>query len=187
MQKWTALVPLGDVKTGKSRLSNVLSASERACISAVMVKHVVSILLRAPSIDSIMMVSNAPIAGTIGIPDQGRGLNLELECARKSIGGPLLILHSDLPLLSVEDIEAICSVGTDKIVLNFDRHKLGTNAIALGHDGMFDLKFGVGSAAAHHQQLGDQGIVIDRIGFALDADTSDDLAYAEANGFMWRS
>jgi 2-phospho-L-lactate/phosphoenolpyruvate guanylyltransferase len=187
MQKWTALVPLGDVTTGKSRLSSVLNVSERACISAVMARHVVETLLNAKSIGRVMMVSDAPLAGTFGIPDKGRGLNLELESARQAIKGPLLITHSDLPLLSVEDIEAICSVGLKTIVLNFDRHGSGTNAIALGNGAAFDLKFGVGSAAAHSQQLGGNGVVIDRPGFALDVDTGEDLAYAEANGFVWRS
>jgi 2-phospho-L-lactate/phosphoenolpyruvate guanylyltransferase len=186
-RKWTALVPFGAIETAKSRLALALSPEERKALAMTMLEHVVSVLHASPSIGDVIMLSNTPLIRTIGVEDFGDGLNAGLERVRSSLDLPLLVLHGDLPLLEVEDIEAICRSAQGLIVVALDRHKSGTNAIAIDADIPFKLMFGENSAFKHLSQSGPDTKICQRQGFCFDIDTPDDLMAAQALGFEWRS
>ena len=57
-----AVLPLKDFVSAKQRLSGVLSATERRRLFHAMVEDVLSVLIQAPSIVGIVIVSDDPTA-----------------------------------------------------------------------------------------------------------------------------
>jgi 2-phospho-L-lactate/phosphoenolpyruvate guanylyltransferase len=182
---WTAIVPLKTRGERKSRLAERLSATERADLSQRMFDHVARLLSGHSAILSVIVLADERPAGWGGawVPDQGRGLNGELEAARERImEGGVLVLHADLPLLDREDIDVLLDAATTHgAAIAPDRHGTGTNALALDAGRRLVFRFGVDSFARHREQLADCGIVR-REGFALDLDTPEDLDLVIAAG-----
>ena len=157
MSRW-ALIPVKGFERGKSRLADVLGADERAELTRNLFDHVVEVLRTAPSIDHIAVVSDSPDArahaeslGIVALADSrdSRGLADVVDSAQRELAlrgaTSLLICMSDLPELSVEDIERISrALDTSDVVLVPDLMQEGTNLIAmkpattlpscLGHD-----------------------------------------------------
>ncbi len=119
------------------------------------------------------------------LPDRGRGLNAELGQARSSLGsGPLLIIHADLPALCPDDIRSMLEEAQHAgCAIAPDRHRRGTNAVALADGRDFRFRFGSGSFARHCNQAGGECTIFERFGLALDVDTPDDLDLARASLF----
>lgn len=183
---WTALLPYKPQGERKTRLAARLSPEERARWAAALFAHVVAVLERSAGIGAIAILSRERPAGWRGrwIEDRGRGLNPELEAARVALGGgPLLVLHADLPLLAPEDVAALTAAAEEAgCALAPDRHGAGTNALALGDGRAFAFRFGPDSFRLHRAQGG--GIaVVERPGLGLDVDTPADLDAAVAAGF----
>ena len=90
-----------------------------------------------------------------------------------------LVLLADLPLLAVDDIEAMLDMaGPERLVLAPDRHGQGTNALITDLADGFEPAFGEGSLADHRQQALRRGWSVGEYnspGTALDLDTPDDL------------
>src|SRR3546814_3537191 len=64
--------------------------------------------------------------------DVGRGLNPELEQARKLVAGDLIVLHADLPLLTPGDVTALIEAASESgLAIAPDRHRTGTHGLAL--------------------------------------------------------
>src|SRR3546814_11903582 len=101
---WTAVVPLKTSGERKSRLAALLSAEERSALSVRMFHHVVDVLTQVPAIGRIIVLAEECPADWDGdwMADGGRGLNPELEQARKLVAGDQIVLHADLPLGSEE-------------------------------------------------------------------------------------
>jgi len=160
-----ALLPLKDLVSAKTRLSGVLSPSERRALAQAMVEDVLATLTSHPQISSVTLVSDDPgadlLAGKYGIDflDERRftrrGLNPVLETACDlSVGtqGHLtLILHGDIPLLSHTDIDLALArmeeVGG--LVIGCDRLGLGTNLLLFNADSRPTLHFGADSCEKH--------------------------------------
>ena len=88
---------------------------------------------------------------------------------------PWLILHSDLPCLTSEEVrEALRPVraGRQAVAFSYDG---GTSA--LGGSGPFPFSYGVGSFH-RHLHAGRRPSVVVSLGFALDIDRPDDLSVA---------
>jgi 2-phospho-L-lactate guanylyltransferase len=138
-----------------------------------MARHVVAVLDAAPSIGAIWVVApNDPALAPAGwIADGACGLNAEIAAARAVLGdGPALLIHADLPLLSVEDVEALVAAADDAgAAIAPDIAQTGTNAIALADGRAFAPAFGVDSFARHRAVLGDAAIVR-REGLSRDID-----------------
>jgi len=112
--------------------------------------------------------------------DRGRGLNVELACARRALRAiPLLVLPADLPLLRAEDIATLLAAASSTPSLAPDRQGRGTNAVTLPPFYPFQFRFGLNSFRRHRAQLTTARIVR-RPGLALDLDTKWDLARAVA-------
>ena len=193
MSGWTAIVPLKAEGARKTRLSGHLSEIAREELSETLFRHVIRTLRRCPSVARIVSLSDGapPISGLEWICDSGRGLNAELQDVIDVIradhdAARLLILHADLPLLEVVDVEALARAASGGLAIAPDRAGDGTNALALGADRPFTLCFGPQSFARHRAQAPYAAIITGRPGLALDVDTPADLRAAVALGFLER-
>lgn len=183
---WTVIVPLKAEGQRKSRLAERLGPEARSALSLRMFDHVIEVLRQQPRICRIIVLANErPNAWDhCWRLDGGKGLNAELDATRADIGGAILTVHSDLPLLAVEDMDALIQAAEHHgVAFAPDRHGLGTNAAAFSDMRDFRFKFGPDSFHLHSQQVTDYGVVR-RTGLSLDVDTPDDLDYAIAAG--WR-
>jgi 2-phospho-L-lactate/phosphoenolpyruvate guanylyltransferase len=182
---WTAIVPIKAGGTRKTRLAAHLCSDGREQLSETLFGHVVDVLKQCPSVSKVVIVSETapPMAGVLWIADEGRGLNPELEQARAGYQTPLLIIHADLPLLEISDVEALIAAAGKGIAIAPDRHLLGTNALALGSAAPFRLCFGPNSFAQHQAQAPEAAIISGRPGLGLDVDIVDDLDDAKKLGF----
>lgn len=193
----TAVVPLRDGVSGKSRLAAVLDAGSRRRLVRVLARHVVSTLLAADGIERVVVVTADPVftretlAGlaveVLEQPADRPGLNGALEHAREVLaaGDPnsgdagvrLLVAHADLPALTPADVSALLAEDAP-VVIATDRYRAGTNLLLLPYEAAgFRFRFGVGSLAAHLDEASARGLdasVVDRPGTAVDLDTADD-------------
>jgi len=123
---WTALVPF-KAADWKSRLSTRLSPKERAALARSLFDHVASVLAQVPAIVRIALLAAEPLAGWKDrwVQNRGKGLNVELDGAFDTLSGaPLMVVHADLPMLTVEDVEAITlAAGQAGVALAPDRHQ----------------------------------------------------------------
>ena len=193
MNGWTAIVPLKAEGARKTRLSGHLSEIAREQLSETLFRHVIRTLRSCPSITRVVSLSDGPamIDGLERICDSGRGLNAELQDVIDAIRADhdavrLLILHADLPLLEVADVEALARAAGGGVAIAPDRAGAGTNALAIGAERPFALCFGPESFARHRAQAPYAEIITGRPGLALDVDTPADLRAAVALGFMER-
>ncbi|MDR7383719.1 2-phospho-L-lactate guanylyltransferase [Promicromonospora iranensis] len=190
----TAVVPLRDGVSGKSRLAAVLDGGSRRRLVRVLARHVVATLLAADGVGRVVVVTADPVftretlAGLeVEVLEQpaGRpGLNGALEHAREVLTargpGPLLVAHADLPALSPADVVALLATDAPVVVAT-DRYGSGTNLLLLragdAARGAFRFRFGIGSLAAHLAEAearGLEAVVVDRPGTSVDLDTADD-------------
>ncbi|WP_369370004.1 NTP transferase domain-containing protein [Promicromonospora sp. Populi] len=149
----TAVVPLRDGVSGKSRLAAVLDAGARRRLVRVLARHVVTTLLAADGIERVVVVTADPVftretlarldVEVLEQPADRPGLNAALEHARSvlSAAGPadpaspaapqrLLIAHADLPALTPADVNAILAEDAP-VVIATDRNRSGTNLLLL--------------------------------------------------------
>ncbi len=185
--RWTAIVPLKGGSERKSRLSARLSPEARAALADHMFRRTLTRLHAVDAIDTVLVLSpHAPGAGVGWIEDRGRGLNAELQAARATIAGPLLVIHADLPLVGASDIARLLERAAAKGVgIAPDRHGAGTNALALATDAPFRFAFGDNSFARHRHGAGGDAAVVRRWRLALDVDMPEDLDAARARGFRF--
>ena len=183
--RWTALVPLKPGADSKSRLATVLSDAERRSLVEQLARHVVAQLALVPAIAETLVIGRdaLPDLPVRHLPDQGRGLNGELDHAASLIGGNLLVIHADLPLVQAHDIDELLRAAQHSgAAIAPDRHGLGTNALALTEAApAFRFAFGEGSFAAHCKVLAGQVSIVRRKGLACDIDTPTDLAFFRAS------
>lgn len=181
---WTALVPLKLGPERKSRLAGQLALAAREALADELAAHVLSVLKLSPAIARTIVLAPRPFAGAEWRQDEGRGLNNELAAAREELGLPLLVVHGDLPLLQASDIKALTDAAANSgAAFAPDRHGGGTNAVALARPVPFRFAFGPGSAAAHRAQA----VELRTAGLALDIDTPEDIAAAQAAGWRYKN
>ncbi|MCR9104017.1 MAG: 2-phospho-L-lactate guanylyltransferase [Gammaproteobacteria bacterium] len=200
----TALVPLKDLVMAKSRLSGVMTPSERRALAQAMAQDVLAVLAAHPRIDSTVLVSDDPAAGlltehyrmvawseaSLGV----HGLNrvLQAACGRLTASGAgagtVLVLHADLPLLEAADIERVLDEQgrTGGLVIATDHEGVGTNLLAFGERYTPHFRFGINSRQLHEQDALRQQIpvsVLTSAGLSGDVDEVRDLqAYLQQAG-----
>lgn len=195
-----AIVPVKPFASAKSRLASVLSAEERAGLSREFLGHALGVLAQVPAIARTLVVSRDPAAlavaraqGATTVLETGaQGLNAALthatRVARDGQAGAVLILPTDLPLLSAADVAEL--VGEDSarplVVIAPDRHELGTNALLVRPPDVLPYAFGEGSFMRHVALATNAGVrvhVCRLPGIRLDVDVPDDLKlYREGRG-----
>ena len=185
MTRWTALVPLKLGPVGKSRLASALSEGERRSLVGQLAQHVITQVALVPAIGEIAVISRniLPDLPVRHLPDQGRGLNGELDHAASLLGGNLLVIHADLPLVQANDIaELLKAAHASGAAIGPDRHGSGTNALALAPiRAGFRFALGPGSFAAHCLSLQGQLAIVQLGGLACDIDTPSDLAFVRSH------
>lgn len=183
---FTAFVPIKAGTERKSRLAPGFAAAARQRIAEAMAAHVLETLAQAGCVHRIIVVSPERRAGPKieWRADLGRGLNAELEAALAQESGDVALLHADLALLSVADVEALCSAAAASgAAIAPDRVEQGTNALALKAGRRPPLAFGPRSFQRHIAALGLAHAIVHSPGLALDIDTSEDFDAALAAGW----
>jgi 2-phospho-L-lactate guanylyltransferase len=115
------------------------------------------------------------------LDDGGAGLNGALTLGLYDLAARgcerAVIIPSDVPLLSTDDLALLAAPGRD-VRLARDQHGEGTNGLGLPLPCAFTPCFGVGSAQAHGQEAERQGLRFSTVtcpSLALDLDHPDDL------------
>ncbi|MFT3966681.1 MAG: 2-phospho-L-lactate guanylyltransferase [Sphingobium sp.] len=187
MTRWTAIMPFNFGRPRKTRLAAILSPEERDALALAMARHVAGALAAAPSIGAVRLLSplDPGLPGTLWVEDRGGGLNAELEAARDALaGGPVLLIHADLPLLAPADAETLIAAAADHgAAIAPDAARLGTNALALADGRPVTLAFGMDSLARHRNALPGAPLV-ERPGLVHDVDDEASLRAAMASGFV---
>jgi 2-phospho-L-lactate guanylyltransferase len=179
--KFTAVLLYKGAGEHKTRLSGRLDAVARERLSARLFAHVAGVLFGCPGLGDVALLSDVCPAGWQGrfLRDEGRGMNAELAAVAGDLGGPMLVVHADLPFLGVADVAAMIAAG-DAVAP--DRHGSGTNALALVEPSGFGFAFGAGSFA-RHRVAAPGARVVERVGLGFDIDVLADLEAAVGLGF----
>ncbi|MFL5710728.1 MAG: 2-phospho-L-lactate guanylyltransferase [Chloroflexota bacterium] len=196
MTRVAAVIPVGSLEGGKSRLGEQLDAEERQDLVAGFLARTVVAALAVDTLADVLVVSpdrdvlaHAASLGSRTLRQKSKGLNAGLREARADVtaGGAdaLLILPIDLPFVTSTEIARVLDRLRDerpKVVLATDRHGTGTNVLALRPPDVIEFAFGPGSRAAHRRAAETAGATYLEIDgpLTVDLDTPDDLVYVES-------
>ncbi len=178
------IVPVKSFRTGKQRLSGAMTDRQRHELGKRLAIHVTGVVVEAGQTPNIVtsdpdVVDWAAAYGYRILADPGSGLD---AAARAGVTvsndrhEAWLVVHSDLPLLSSDDVRCLTEVldaGRSVIAPSSDG---GTSAI--GSRGPFVFSYGPGSFHQHLPRL-DQPEVVARTGLLLDVDSPNDLRVAD--------
>jgi 2-phospho-L-lactate guanylyltransferase len=147
----TVILPVRDF-TGMSRLSSVLTPSQRSTLSHHLSDRAAD-SVRDAGLDLVVVSSSSEVAtwarsrGAIHWPDPGRGLSAAAASAVDRMGNsPWILLHADLPLVTAQALNTISKAARHSAVL-VPSHDGGTNVIA--SCGVFSFAYGPGSFHRH--------------------------------------
>jgi 2-phospho-L-lactate/phosphoenolpyruvate guanylyltransferase len=153
--------------SGKTRLE--LSPRAREELSHAMLADV---LAATTSLGKAWVVSPDPVQDASWIADPGGGQGAAVEAALGHIGsGPVLVVNSDLPCVTPDDLEALVSQADLAIAPAADGT---TNALGLSDTLHFAPLYGPGSAARFRAHA-ERTVLVDRPGLRDDVDTIADL------------
>ena len=155
---------------GKTRLG-----AAREELSAAMLADV---LAAATSVGATWVVSPEPVDGAAWIPDPGGGQGAAVEAALREIGpGPVLVVNSDLPALTPDDLLALAGAIPEGGIAVAPARDGTTNALGLSDTALFAPLYGPESAARFRAHAGHSVDVV-RPGLRDDVDTPADLVRA---------
>ena len=197
LRRVALVVPVRGFDDAKSRLSNVLSPIQRRtlaqnCATGVLRRE--TKCLKFVVCDDDEVEAWAQTCGAIPIRVGSRGLNASLHEATPLIVDrhpvdTLMIVHADLPLSN--ELDRVISTlqaprdlgeGENHVVMVPDRHRGGTNVLALPHDliGKWEFAYGADSFIRHQSEalrLHCQVEILESMFLGLDIDTADDLRH----------
>lgn len=188
-----AILPIKEFSEAKSRLAQAIGLGHRRALSEAMYSDVLTAVRRSPSIDRIIVVTRdataTQIAGGHGITvidDHGDSHSASatqgIAAAVAQGATRVLLIASDCPLVTVQDIEALIArpvAGPRSALIVPDRHGTGTNALVLSPPDALTPAFGEGSRERHAKLAQEQETtpeVVQIPALALDIDTPEDLA-----------
>jgi 2-phospho-L-lactate guanylyltransferase len=149
---------------GKTRLGHA-----REELSLAMLADVLAV---ATGVGRTWVVSPDPVAGATWIPDPGGGQGAAVEAALRVMGaGPALVVNSDLPCVTADDLLALASATSPAIAPAEDGT---TNALGLPDALLFAPLYGPGSAERFRAHF-EHSVSVDRPGLRDDVDTLADL------------
>ncbi len=183
MTTW-AIVPVKPLHRGKSRLSTVLSVTERAELTQHMFRHVVTTLQAVDGIDEILVVSrdedivDAAVALNTRVYSEEDPMNLNAaltasaEYAWKSGVKTILVIPSDLGLLTSDGVQSLMAQDGRVAICPDDKFD-GTNALLVRDLHRFQFRYGEQSFMKHLQEASLNGhtaqvVYDDSIEFDLD-------------------
>jgi len=187
-----ALLPSKPLAVAKSRLAPHLSDADRRALCYAMFHDVLDCLCRAHHVDAVAVVTadrqllDLATRMRALVIDEGapRGLNAAAalgtnRCLEHGASSVLIVL-SDLPLVTVEEIDALF-VGipaAPHVRLARSHEGLGTNALLRTPPTAISTRFGGRSFQDHISAAADAGVSwseVDVPGLSFDIDTIDDL------------
>jgi len=191
MTLW-AIVPVKPLRRGKSRLAGVLTQEERLGLNSQMLIHTVDILRDIPEIEQVLVVSRDQAALSLarshgartvqenGAPELNIALTRATVVAQSYATRGVLIVPSDLPMITKEDVYAMLERVQDPpvVVVAPDRKKEGTNALLVCPVGLIEYDYGPNSFERHCQsarQVGARLEICELPSLALDMDMPEDL------------
>jgi 2-phospho-L-lactate guanylyltransferase len=155
---------------GKTRLGAAREELSRAMLETV--------LAAAGCVGRAWVVSPEPVEGASWIPDPGGGQGAAVESALREIGsGPVLIVNSDLPSVSADDLHALSDAIPEKGIAIAEARDGTTNALGLSDTTVFAPLYGPGSAARFRAHA-EHAVDVTRAGLRDDVDTPADLTTA---------
>lgn len=191
MTLW-AIVPVKPLRRGKSRLAGVLTEEERLGLNSQLLAHTVDTLGGIPEIEHVLVVSRDQAALSLarahgartvqekGAPELNVALTRATIVAKKYATRGVLIIPSDLPMISKEDVYAMLDMVKDPpvVVVAPDRKKTGTNALLVCPVGLIEYDYGPNSFERHCQRARESGArleICELPSLALDMDVPEDL------------
>ena len=182
-----AVVPLKNLKSAKSRLSNILAEGERQELVLAMFDDVLVSLRESNFIDRIFLVADKyfnPVADVQMITEiKNRGYDeaiIEaLKDSRVNQAQAMLILPADLPLVSRDELNTLIRDQEDRSIrIAGARDQDGTNALVMKPPHLLTTSFGVGSFERHKKFAKALSVKIEEVnlpGLSFDVDTEKDL------------
>jgi 2-phospho-L-lactate guanylyltransferase len=203
MINW-AIIPVKPLRDSKSRLSHILSSDERAALTRQILGHTLEVLEDVRGIYRTLVVSRDPAvlkvarqhgASTFSESDR-QGLNMALtratHIAVAQQANSILVLPSDLPFLTQEDVEMMINgvemasrngngngyhVQKRALTICSDDNEEGTNALVLSPPTGFTFQYGPDSFHRHLEEAESIGMsprIIHAPGIKFDLDTEED-------------
>ena len=155
------LIPVKKLSEAKRRLSKVLTDRERTRIVVAMLWDVLKAAAESDFVDNVVVLASdkavkrmAEAFGAVFLEDPGGGLNEALTygtdwCIQQGADG-VLIIPSDLPLITPKDVDGIVSMGVDeRCVVVSPSHDMGTNALLRRPPNVISTMFGIRSVNTH--------------------------------------
>ena len=186
MSCW-AIIPVKSLSRGKSRLSAVLGAEQRAALNRRLFGRVLEAVQGTFSADRIAVITSDAFLlalirgqGLHGLEDEGGGLNAALAAgcryAIKRGARSAVMLSCDLPSITVDDVAALAAAlgQAPSCVIAPDEQEEGTNALALAPPDADFFRFGPSSFQAHLEAARARKLklrILRRPGLANDLDT----------------
>ena len=187
-----AIVPVKPLRRGKSRLAGVLTEEERLGLNSQLLIHTVDTLSEIPEIEHILVVSRDQAALALarahgartvqenGAPELNVALTRATIVAKRYATRGVLIIPSDLPMISKEDVYAMLELVKDPpvVIVVPDRKKEGTNALLVSPVGLIEYDYGPNSFERHCQRARQAGArleICELPSLALDMDVPEDL------------
>ncbi len=185
------VVPVKPFGEGKSRLARTLDRAQRDAYSRRWLARVLTTAKQWGGFAGMAVISHDPAVwaltqrlGAQPVEETGEGLNPALEQARAAVmaagAEAVLVLPSDLPLLTVDDLAQLADLpqaGRGMVIA--PSHDGGTNALLLRPPDAIPYSFGAASFARHlafAQAAGLPYRVYHSSTLALDVDYPEDLA-----------
>lgn len=185
----TAVIPVKQLGEAKTRLTAELPAAERARLALELLDNVLSAVGGASGVTRTLVVTPdadvaalARLRGAEVVHQAQPGLNLAIRLGHAAVHDPediVLAILGDLPFLTSADLDRLLRlVEPGVVVLAPDRHRRGTNALAVQRDEPFEPAFGENSLRLHRREAGRLGLAVREYrsrGTGFDVDTADDL------------
>jgi 2-phospho-L-lactate guanylyltransferase len=183
-----AIVPVKPFSKGKSRLSASFEPEVLYRLNVKLFFRTLQTVLGSQVFDEVLVISRSKRAlswaeqkGASTLFEQSpRGLNSAVNQAMLALDnrdlGDILVLPTDLPLMTTEDIRGLVTlIDTPGITIVPDRHQAGTNAICMSGGLRITPSFGNNSFQKHCAQALAQGYPLtvwlnEHIGQDLDTD-----------------
>jgi len=187
-----AIVPVKPFRRGKSRLAGVLTEEERLDLNSQLLIHTVDTLKEISEIEHVLVVSRDQAALSLarahgartvqenGAPELNVALTRATIVAKRYATRGVLIIPSDLPMISKEDVYAMLELVKDPpvVIVVPDRKKEGTNALLVCPVGLIEYDYGPNSFERHCQRARQAGArleICELPSLALDMDVPEDL------------
>jgi 2-phospho-L-lactate guanylyltransferase len=189
--RW-AVMPVKSFGMAKSRLEGVLTLHERQDLVRSLMGNALTALVASACFEHVIVVSRdeavlsfatrlgAEAMRETGPPNLNEALRSVRDLAMVEGATSLLVLFSDLPNVSAEDIRALVEASArSSVVIGPDRRAEGTNAMLLRPPDAIEYAFGELSFEKHLGAASKAGLevtVLRRDGIGLDVDFPEDLA-----------